>query len=72
MFIFYPAQNMPVNTRIAELLIAFFFSSLIYCAGLLPFLILLFSNSFWRKRFEAVLGIQIKIPIEPPPPMKTP
>jgi len=72
MFVFYPAQNMPVKTRIIELLIASFFSSLIYYAGLLPFLILLFSNPFWRKRFEAVLGIRTKIPIEPPPPMKTP
>jgi hypothetical protein len=72
MFIFYPTQNMPVKTQIIEVLIASFFSSLIYYAGLLPFLILLFSNPFWRKRFEAVLGIQTQIPIEPPPPMITP
>jgi len=71
-FIFYPPQNVPVDTRITEVLTASFFSSLIYYAGLLPFLILLFSNAFWRKRFEAVLGIQTKIPVEPRPPMKTP
>lgn len=62
----------PINTWIVDLLTVSFFSSLIYYAGLMPFLILLFSNPFWRKRFEAVLGIQTKIPIEPPPPMKTP
>jgi hypothetical protein len=61
MFTFYPSQHMPVKTQITEVLIATFYSSLIYYAGLLPFLILLFSNPFWRKRFEAVLGIQTKI-----------
>ncbi len=70
--IFYPSQNMPVKTQITVVLIGSFFSSLIYYAGLLPFLVMLFSNPFWRKRFEAVLGIKTKIPIEPPPPMKTP
>ena len=72
MFILYQSQNLPVSAWITDLLTVSFFSSLIYYAGLLPFLILLFSNPFWRKRFEAVLGIQTKIPIEPPPPMKTP
>ncbi|NQT03311.1 MAG: hypothetical protein HQ580_14885 [Planctomycetes bacterium] len=62
----------PINTWIDDLLTVSFFSSLIYYAGLLPFLILLFSNTFWRKRFEAVLGIQTKITIEPLPPIKTP
>lgn len=72
MFILYQSQNLPVSAWITDLLTVSFFSSLIYFAGLLPFLILLFSNPFWRKRFEAVLGIQTKIPIEPSPPMKTP
>jgi peptidoglycan/LPS O-acetylase OafA/YrhL len=62
----------PINTWIDDLLTVSFFSSLIYYVGLLPFLILLFSNTFWRKRFEAVLRIQTNIPTEPPPPMKTP
>jgi hypothetical protein len=72
MFILYSPQHIPVNTWIADLLIASFFSSLIYYAGLLPFLIMLFANPFWRKRFEAVSGIQTKIAIQPPPQMKTP
>jgi hypothetical protein len=59
--IFYPSQNMPVKTQITDVLIVSFFSSLIYYAGLLPFLVMLFSNPFWRKRFEAVTGIQTKI-----------
>jgi len=70
MFIFHPATDLPINSRIVELLIASFFISLIYYVGLLPFLVLLLSNIFWRKRFESVLGIQTKIPIEPPSPMK--
>ena len=53
--IFYPSQNMPVKTQITDVLIASFFSSLIYYAGLLPFLILLLSNPFWRKRFQKVM-----------------
>jgi len=70
MFVFYPAPEMPMNRRIVELLTASFFSGLIYYAGLLPFLILLLSNSFWRKRFEAVMGIRTQIPIEPSLPYK--
>ncbi len=54
-FVFYPASNLSINRRIVELLTATFFSSLIYYAGLLPFLILLFSNPFWRKRFQKVM-----------------
>jgi len=72
MFIFYPPPNVPVHTRIAEVLTASFFSGLIYYAGLLPFLAMLCANPFWRKRFEAVLGIQTNIPIESQPPTKTP
>jgi len=72
MFIFYPIPDIPIASRIAELLTASLFSGLIYYAGLLPFLVLLFANPFWRKRFEAVLGIQTKIAIQPPPQMKTP
>ena len=33
--------------------------------GLLPFEILLFVNSFWRKRFEAVFGLKKKPVVEP-------
>ena len=71
-FIFYPPQNVPVGARITEVLTASFFSSLIYYAGLLPFLVMLCANPFWRKRLETVLGIQTKIPIESQPPTKTP
>jgi len=61
-FLFYPAPDRPIKGVINELLIASFLGSLIYYAVLLPFLILLLANSFWRKRFEAVLGIQTRIP----------
>jgi hypothetical protein len=70
--ILYQIQNLPANTWVADSLIVSFFSSLIYYTGLLPFLILLFSNTFWRRRFEAVFGIKTKIPIELLSPMKTP
>lgn len=62
MFVFSPMPDIPLKNQIIELLMVSFFSSLIYYTGLLPFLILLFSNSFWRKRFEAVMGIQTEIP----------
>ena len=45
-FIFCPRQNVPVNTRITETLIASFFCSLVYYAGLLPFLVMLCANPF--------------------------
>ena len=66
-FIFYPPQSAPVSARISEVLIASLFSSLIYYAGLLPFLVMLFANPFWRKRLEAVLGIRTRIAVEQPP-----
>lgn len=72
MFVLYPVPEIPINRRITELLMASFFGSLIYYAGLLPFLVMLLANPFWRKRFEAVLGIQKKIDTQPPPQMKTP
>lgn len=73
MFIVYQSQDLPVSTTwITDLFTVSLLSSLIYYGGLLPFLILLLSNPFWRKRFEAVSGIQTKIPIEPLSPMKTP
>jgi hypothetical protein len=73
MFIVYQSQDLPISTTwITDLFTVSLLSSLIYYGGLMPFLILLFSNTFWRKRFEAVLGIQTKIPIEPLSLMKTP
>ena len=71
MFVFYPVPEITINKRITELLMASFFGSLIYYAGLLPFLVMLFANHFWRKRFEAVMGIQTKIATQPTSQMKT-
>ena len=71
LFVLYPSPDRPITDKIIELLSVSFFSSLIYYAGLLPFLVLLFANPFWRKRFEAVMGIQTKTAIEPLPPMET-
>ncbi len=67
-FVFYPIPNRPIISWITELLVASSSASLIYYAGLLPFLVLLFANPFWRKRFEAVTGIQTKIAMETPSP----
>ena len=71
-FIFYPPANVPAGARLTEVLTASFFGSLIYYTGLLPFLVMLYANPFWRKRFEAVLGIQTKVSIESQPPTKIP
>jgi hypothetical protein len=71
-FVIYRTPEIPLNSQIGEVVMISFFSSLIYYVGLLPFLILLLSNPFWRKRFEAVLGIQIQTPVEPQSPMEMP
>jgi hypothetical protein len=57
MFVFYRAPNLPLTTRMVEWLTASFFTSLICCVALFPFLVLLFSHPFWRKRFASVWGI---------------
>lgn len=62
MFVFYRAPGRSVEGLLRELLIASFLSSLIYYAALLPFLVLLLANPFWRKRLGAVLGIQTEVP----------
>ena len=62
MFVFYRPSNRSIESLLRELLIASFFGSLIYYAGLLPFLVLLLANPFWRKRLEAVLGLQTEVP----------
>ncbi|MHC4168710.1 MAG: hypothetical protein ACYSWQ_17295 [Planctomycetota bacterium] len=71
-FIFYPPHNVSISARIAEVFVASFFCSLIYYASLLPFLVMLFVNPFWQRRFNAVSGIQTRIPVEPPPQIETP
>lgn len=62
LFVFYPAQDRPMKDLMNELLIGCLFGSLIYYVVLLPFLILLLAHPFWRKRLEAVLGVQAKVP----------
>ena len=59
MFLHYSS---PVKSITSEALFFSFFSSLIYLVGLLPFLVLLFKNPFWRKRFESLTGIRSNIP----------
>jgi hypothetical protein len=61
LFLFYPDPNRPIGSRIAEVLAFSFLTSLIYFVGLLPFLALLFTNPFWRKRFEYVTGIRTSV-----------
>ncbi|MBN2132724.1 MAG: hypothetical protein JW741_24705 [Sedimentisphaerales bacterium] len=62
MLLFYRAPGRPMRDLMNELLIGCLFGSLIYYGVLLPFLILLLAHPFWRKRLEAVLGIQTKAP----------
>jgi hypothetical protein len=58
MFILDPAPNRPIKAQILELLFASLSGSLIYFAALVPFFLLLFGRPFWRRRFEAISGIQ--------------
>jgi hypothetical protein len=54
-----------------QVLMAILIFSGVLIAGLLPFEILLFANSFWRKRFEKVFGISASpaaAAVEPPAP----
>ncbi len=51
----YPSERMVPDTLIGAAI-----CTAIYFMGLLPFEILLFVNSFWRKRFEAVFGLKTK------------
>lgn len=47
----------PFSSMIVEALMASFFTALIYYVSLLPFVVLLVNSPFWRKRFDAVLGV---------------
>ncbi|MCK4999369.1 MAG: hypothetical protein KAS23_07535, partial [Anaerohalosphaera sp.] len=59
------SYEIPISEMLSELLIAGFIFAGVLIAGLLPFEIILFANSFWRKRFEAVFGLKTDpVPIE--------
>jgi len=60
-FILQPSPDRSIDSQIAGVLLASFFISLAYFVGLLPFLVLQLANSFWRKRFECVMGIGTSI-----------
>jgi hypothetical protein len=55
-------QSLMIDYSVIKILLQVLMVSLIYggilIVGLLPFEILLFANSFWRKRFEAVFGLK--------------
>jgi len=57
--VFDPSVNRSITSRmIVEVIGAFLLLSLVYFVALLPFLVLLFTNRFWRRRFERVTGIR--------------
>ncbi|MEN6425204.1 MAG: hypothetical protein ABFE13_07565 [Phycisphaerales bacterium] len=61
MLIFSMPAGRSMSDRLVEVLLASFVISLVYFVGLLPFLVLLFANSFWRKRLEYVTGIRTTV-----------
>ena len=56
MFVLSPNPHRPILSQITEWLMVSALTSAIYFIGQLPFLILLISDDFWRKRFQAVTG----------------
>ncbi len=53
-------SNRPIAGQIAEVSFASLVISLLCCVCLLPFLILLWTNRFWRRRFECVTRIRVE------------
>jgi hypothetical protein len=53
---------------VVEMMLAILMSGGIYAGvlivALLPFEIVLFVNSFWRKRFEAVFGLKKRVTVQ--------
>ncbi|HSV98866.1 MAG TPA: hypothetical protein VLI39_01745 [Sedimentisphaerales bacterium] len=54
-FLFYPSG--PVVAQLTEVFVASLISSLVHTVCLLPFLVLLWTNRFWRRRFERVTRV---------------
>lgn len=55
--LFYPSG--PVADQLAEVSVASLISSLVYLVCLSPFLVLLWTNRFWRRRFECVTRVPV-------------
>lgn len=53
-------SNRPVASQLGELLLASLLITLVCFVCLLPFLVLLWTNRFWRRRFECVMGLAIR------------
>jgi hypothetical protein len=51
-------DNYPLSSMVVEVLVASFFTGVVYCISLVPFVVLLLSSPFWRKRFYTILGIR--------------
>ncbi len=51
-------DNYPLSSMVVEAIVASFFTGVVYCVSLVPFVVLLLNSPFWRKRFDAVLGVQ--------------
>ncbi len=59
MFVFMSIPELSVYEQVFELLMVTFFSGIIYWAGCFPFLILIFVNPFWQRRFTVLSEIRI-------------
>ena len=56
--VFYPGR--PIRAQMAEVAFASFVISLVFLLGMLPFLVLLLANRFWRRRLGRVMGLDIR------------
>lgn len=59
-FLFYPSG--PVVDQLTEVSIASLIFGLVYLVCLSPFWVLLWTNRFWRRRFERVTGVRADAP----------
>ena len=51
-------NNYPFSSMVVDAIVASSFTGVVYCVSLVPFVVLLVNSPFWRKRFDAVLGVR--------------
>jgi hypothetical protein len=56
-FLFYSSR--PIVDQLTEVSVASLIFGLVYLVCLSPFLVLLWANRFWRRRFECITGIRM-------------
>jgi hypothetical protein len=59
-YLFYPSG--PIVDQLTEVSVASLIFGLVYLVCLSPFLVLLWTNRFWRRRFECVTGVRTDVP----------